>query len=420
MVTMSKTICPYPFLHSHIHPHGERSLCCWSDPVPELQNDDFWNNDYMKTVRQKMLDGEQVSECHRCYLQESTGSKSMRQDELENYAPEEFTKECNDDGSMNIVPEWFDYKTKTCNLQCQMCGPTHSSKHVKLWKDVWNFPVEQIPVQSKPVEQKRADEIIKSIDDRVCKRIYWAGGEPTMSNIHWKTMKHLLEVHKEDPEYAESIYVDYNTNMTHFEYGGINIADFLEPIQPTIRASIDGVGDVFEYIRDGGNWDEVEFNLRYYINKLNKKRQFTVDTILSAPVLMSLENYLDFFGQFDILLRNHRLHDFTKDAFFKQMSVGFLDLRLYPIPIVKRLVEKGKDLMSDSKIRGYERSLQILDSYLTERIERDEFFSDPELLGHIRYMTREQREPHNKSDHTIDKIMEKYDTECYEWFKGFK
>ena len=75
------------------------------------------------------------------------------------------------------------------------------------------------------------------------------------------------------------------------------MADFLEPIQLTIRASIDGVGDVFEYIRDGGKWDEVEFNLRYYINKLNKKQQFTIDTILSAPVLMSLENYLDFFSQ---------------------------------------------------------------------------------------------------------------------------
>jgi hypothetical protein len=416
MVTKNNTICPYPFLHSHIHPHGERSLCCWSNPVPELQNDDFWNNDYMKTVRQKMLNGEQVSECHRCYFQESTGSKSMRQDELENYAPEEFTKECNDDGSMNIVPEWFDYKTKTCNLQCQMCSPTHSSKHVKLWDTLWNTPAEKIPNQSKSTEQKRADEIIKSIDDRVCKRIYWAGGEPTMSNIHWKTMKHLLEVHKEDPEYVESIYVDYNTNMTHFEYGNINIADFLEPIQPTIRASIDGVGDVFEYIRDGANWDEVEFNLRYYINKLNKNRQFTIDTILSAPVLMSLENYLDFFSQFDVLLRNHRLHDFSDEWFFKNISVGFLDLRFYPIHIVKRLVEKGKDLMSDSKIRGYERSLQILDSYLTERIERDEFFSDPELPGQVRYMTRDMREKFNKSDHTIEKIMKKYDSECYEWY----
>jgi hypothetical protein len=135
---------------------------------------------------------------------------------------------------------------------------------------------------------------------------------------------------------------------------------------------------------------------------------------------MSLENYLDFFSQFDILLRNHRLHDFTKDTFFKQMSVGFLDLRLYPIPIVERLVEKGKDLMSDHKLRGYERSIQILDSYMTERVERDEFFSDPELLGHVRYMTREQREPHNKSDHTIDNIMKKYDAESYEWFRSFQ
>lgn len=411
---MSKTICPYPFLHSHIHPHGERSLCCWSDPVPELQNDDFWNNDYMKTVRQKMLNGEQVSECHRCYYQESTGAKSMRQEELENY--DGFTDNCDEDGTMNVAPEWFDYKTKTCNLQCQMCSPTHSSKHVKLWEDLWSTPSELVPKQTKTEEQKRAEEIIDSINSRVCKRIYWAGGEPMMSNVHWKVMKHLMDVYKQDPEYVESIYIDYNTNMTHFEYGNINIAEFLEPIQPTIRASIDGVGDVFEYIRDGAKWDEVDFNLRYYINKLNKEKQFTVDTILSAPVLMSFENYLDYFSQFDIVLRNHRLHDFTEEHFFKQISVGFLDLRLYPTHIVKRLVEQGKDLLSTYKIRGGERSIQILDSYLKERIEREDFFSDPELAGQVRYMTRDIREKHNKSDQTIEKIMKKYDNECYEWY----
>lgn len=420
MVTKNNTICPYPFLHSHIHPHGERSLCCWSDPVDQLNSDDFWNGDYMKSVRRKMIKGENVSECHRCYYQESTGSKSMRQEELENYKVEEFTRNYNDDGSMNVDPEWFDYRTKTCNLQCQMCGPTHSSKHVKLWKELWKTPVGQVSNQSKSIEQKRAAEIIKSIDDRVCKRIYWVGGEPMMSNIHWQTMEHLIGVYEEDPEYVKSIYIDYNTNMTHFEYQGINIADFLEPIQPTIRASIDGVGDVFEYIRDGANWDEVEFNLRYYINKLNKKRQFTIDTVLTAPVLMSLENYLDFFSQFDILLRNHRLQDWSGTDKFKVMSVGFLDLRLYPLSIVNRLVEKGKDLMSDYKLRGYERSISILDSYLKERIERDSIFSDPDLIGQVRYMTRDMREKYNLSHHTIEKIMEKYDAECYEWFKGFK
>ena len=425
----NKSICPLPFIHGHTLPDGERTLCCWADKPGQNNSaivekvdklSDFWNNDYMKSVRVKMKNGEQIPDCHRCYFQESMGSESMRLLELKNYDTSYFLDKCDDEGNVNSNPEHFHYNSKTCNLQCLMCGPTHSTKHIALWEKMWSMPKGSFSTCSKEQENELSGDILESINSKECKRLYWSGGEPTMSRIHWNVMNRLMEVYEDDPDYVKSIYVEYNTNMTHFEYGDINIADFLEPIQPTIRASIDGVGDVFEYIRDGANWDEVEFNLRYYINKLNKKKQFTIDTILSAPVLMSLENYLDFFSQFDIVLRNHRLHDFSKDKSFKQMSVGFLDLRLYPIPIVKRLVEKGKDLISDSKIRGYERSIQILDSYVTERVERDEFFSDSELLGHIRYMTREEREPHNKSNHTIDKIMQKYDTECYEWFRSFQ
>jgi sulfatase maturation enzyme AslB (radical SAM superfamily) len=415
----NKTICPYPFLHTHVDARGLRQLCCWSDVQDEHQVEDYWNDDYIKSVRLKMMKGEQIKECHRCYFQESMASNSLRTDELEKYDPAEFTKDCAEDGSMPNGPTWFDYRNRVCNLQCISCGPWLSSTHVILHKKMYGKDYD-VPTIDKKTEIELADQIIESIDKRECDRLYWAGGEPMMSNIHWKVMEHLLKVREVDPEYVDSILIEYNSNMTHSKWKGDSIAEMFSPMQPTMRASIDGVEDVFEFLRDGAKWDEVNANIHEYIGAWNNNQQFTIDTVLSAPVLFSFEKYLDYFDQFDVLLRNHRLMDFSGNInTFKNRSMGFIDIRLYPKHIVERVVNQCVHLLHQYEPRGKDRTIEILNSYNYDRQQRDDFFSDQDLLGQIRHMTRKFREPHNLSGMTIDDILKKYDEESYDWYRSF-
>ena len=112
---------------------------------------EIWNGDHYKQARIKMLKGEQVSACQKCYDEEAGGVNSHRI--IQNYLWEEehskneghvgkdhmdmlidFTRE---DGTLDASPISFDFRLgNTCNLQCIMCGPKDSSKWVTLAKQL--------------------------------------------------------------------------------------------------------------------------------------------------------------------------------------------------------------------------------------------------------------------------------------------
>ena len=58
--------------------HRGNTLCCNSEPRPHTSPKQFWNGDYMKSVREKMLKGELVDACKSCYKAEAQGKVSLR------------------------------------------------------------------------------------------------------------------------------------------------------------------------------------------------------------------------------------------------------------------------------------------------------------------------------------------------------
>ena len=86
----NKTFCMAPWVHTYLSPQMERRLCCASredsqnfkqyiDPIPKdpktnistgdvhlLKLDQHWNGDYMKSVRKKLMAGEEIPQCSVC------------------------------------------------------------------------------------------------------------------------------------------------------------------------------------------------------------------------------------------------------------------------------------------------------------------------------------------------------------------
>ena len=60
---------------------------------------DFWNSDIMRDVRLKMINGEKISYCKRCYDFEQTGVPSLRQEVNKNYSLEKIT------GINKLIPD---------------------------------------------------------------------------------------------------------------------------------------------------------------------------------------------------------------------------------------------------------------------------------------------------------------------------
>ena len=206
----NKSICRYPWVHSYIGSQYERKLCCISeDIVPEekTQTKDFWNSSVMKDVRKRMIAGEKINACSVCYKNEEQNIQSLRQQSWKDHQTEEemisdAISKTEEDGSISELPVYFDYRTIHCNLQCLSCGSIYSSKHNSLFREMWGHAPKMWPSGKEFVidykfEDSMAQEIIDCLDQRRLTKIYWAGGEPMMSHVHWKVVDKLLQIQSE-------------------------------------------------------------------------------------------------------------------------------------------------------------------------------------------------------------------------------
>ena len=71
----SKTWCALPWIHAATLTDGSTQLCCVAEKsstvnLNQSSIQDYWNNSYIKEARKKMLEGEIVSACRRCYEEE--------------------------------------------------------------------------------------------------------------------------------------------------------------------------------------------------------------------------------------------------------------------------------------------------------------------------------------------------------------
>lgn len=372
----SETWCPYPWTHSYQGSKYERKLCCISKDIEghdKMTTEEFWNSPYMQSVRKKMMAGEQIEVCKGCYRLEKLGVTSLRQESSfgviemslsdPKAAVDKLIGGCSVDNGINKTPpRFFDYRTIHCNLQCVSCGSTYSSQHIKLKQQMWDTEPEFKPDYE--YEEGMAREIIDGINNKTVDNIYWAGGEPMMSKLHWDVVERMIEL-LEDPEYYDyvtKIKTHYNTNLTKSHWKGKDIPSMLEPFQPSIQASLDGCFETLEYTRDGCRWDVIENNWKTYHEKLNKEKQLGLATVLSAPVLFDIDRYLEFYGPYDPFLHPHYMY---RDPDVSR-NPGFLDLKWYPKDIFYDTVNHVKRELTASGLRNSSKWIQVLEAYEKE------------------------------------------------------
>jgi hypothetical protein len=251
----SKTWCAHPWQHAHIDTERNRKLCCLSLPTTakEIPMTEFWNSSYMKSVRRRMLAGKEVPDCAACYKNEAAGSISLRNDINRQISPEdltEFLSKTDLDGYYHGTASYYDYRTIYCNLQCRSCSSYFSSQHIKLKNKMDNGNIISSDKHGfsidRSYERECAKEIITGISDQKVKTLYWAGGEPMMSTVHWQVMEYLIE-QLSDPkvaEYIKSISVIYHTNLTWVQHNAVNIPDMISKFNSTVLCSLDGTHEI--------------------------------------------------------------------------------------------------------------------------------------------------------------------------------
>lgn len=287
------SFCMLGLLHTYISPDGNVMPCCIGDITKEsLGNindistwDEIWNGERYKEFRRNMVSGNKNPICSGCYDTEKFSEMSSRKWNNEQY--KHYFKEYMDyllpDGSMSKSKmKYLDFRfTNNCNQACITCGHTLSSK----WYDTM-VKLNKTPLQPKFIEPTNESLAYELIDSNISSvdNIYFAGGEPLLSKYHWYTLEKLIESGR-----AKEIDIVYSSNCSVLTYHGKNVLDYWKEFKGVmIMASIDEVGERFNYIRWPGNWDKVSENLRiisHFFSSLPNSQNFK---LCFAPVISSL------------------------------------------------------------------------------------------------------------------------------------
>ena len=237
-----------------------------------------------------------------------------------------------------------------CNLKCRMCNPLDSTN----WKD-WDAVVPfykkennyLVPTVERLVNKPgqyigpfdNTDNWWESFEKLIphFKRVEFAGGEPLMDPQHYKILDMLKP-------YGKNIEIKYATNGTTLGISqGRTIHDYWPHFRSVaVNVSIDGIHDVYNYIRGNGDFNQVEENIKEIKKIPNVSRVVGAFTAQAGNILQAAECIDYFLNKMEIVFYSHRV------SYPNCLSAQVLPPELRG-EAIQRLV-KIKDLIADFPI----------------------------------------------------------------------
>ena len=388
----NKTFCMAPWTHTYISPQMERRLCCASreksqnfnqyidtesvtktaDQLELTTLDQHWNSPYMKDIRLKLMAGEEISQCATCNhkLLNANVYRQHFNRFYQNQIDEAFDSTDETGATTMQVTSW-DYRfSNLCNFSCRMCGDMLSSsweaenkKHGRAeryeTKHIWGRKDVKEHLQ-KFHDQHVVKEFMNAVENKSIKEFYWCGGEPLMWKIHWTAMQRVVEL-----GYANSVFARYNSNMSRIDFFGLNLFDdLLSKFNDwQINASIDGTGEVGEYVRTGLNYKQWFENMQYAKKFTKHPRQLQLDLTVTLPGLFDLEGMYDLHKTLKIPLLCKKVFNFSPDTY---SSPSFLPKKLLHKIINKTLKKYENEKQNVLNFNFFTNLQNILDTPTNE------------------------------------------------------
>jgi hypothetical protein len=250
---------------------------------------DIINQPNFNELRKNMLAGKSCEECKFCYETEKHGGESFRQSKNsmldQMISMDEIHNMTNPDGSLkDFKMRYWDVRfSNVCNLACRMCGPDYSHTWAK--ELGITFGDSHIARANKSEDWLTIMEGYGPLEDLY--EIYFAGGEVMFQKEHWQMLDHLIDIGKTD------VMIMYVTNLTKLDYDGYKLLDYIPKFRDvTFTVSMDGTGDLLEYIRWGAKWNQIVKNLDALIDLPNVNLR--VNHVTMWYNVMALPETLDF------------------------------------------------------------------------------------------------------------------------------
>jgi hypothetical protein len=420
-----------PWTHTYLSPQTERRLCCASrEPAQSFQQyidtgneakeykpltlEEHWNSEHMRSVRKRMMAGEELSECQVCdhKLLNTNVYRSYWNKLFENKIDEAFDS-TDDTGKTTMPTISFDYRfNNLCNFKCRMCGDMLSSsweaesRKNKTWnKESQPWMASPLREQIKQFQDTQVvEEFTNAVETKTIKEIYWCGGEPLMWDIHWTSMKRIIEL-----GFSKEVYVRYNTNLSRTEYKNINLFDLLPHFQDwQVCASIDGTGEIGEYIRDGLDYKKWLNNFKHGLAAANTSREMRLDFTITMPGLLDLKNMFDLSRELDVEILTKVMFTFSPSAILSPLSL--------PRELMCQIIDEALEYMEPRATRKQNAMIDVLKNLKQRENLEDMFLGIDVHVGRRNGKERQQKIDQIRNQ-DIEKILAK-DERVLGWWKN--
>lgn len=294
----SDTFCILPWMHVATSPGGSYRVCCNSDSknnqfklngeqlkLHKHSVNDLHKSETLIAIREQMLAGQRPETCRRCFAQEDAGVRSSRQ----------IYNEVWDDGLAHgvndpVVPRYLDLRLgNLCNLKCRMCNPYSSNQWVEEWEVLHGEFPEQERAWLQDMEwpnfagtDRHLREMMSAVEE-----IYFTGGEPTIIKRHEQLLDYCIE-----QGLAGQIRLKYNTNLTNTPVRLIDKWAHFAHLR--LNCSIDGVGELNDYIRYPSKWRGVWRNYNQVLERTTN-RILDIHTTVQTTNVLHLHHVLEHF-----------------------------------------------------------------------------------------------------------------------------
>lgn len=288
--------CVLPWINLHTTPTGDIKLCCSiqydSYIINENENrfnlgyDDIekiWNSGHMRFTREQHRTGNGISSCNECYKMEDISGHSPRigqnNEWLSRQETDEYTQKTLETSTDDIVEDLGHMPISLelrlgnqCNLQCISCWGMSSSliqeerknlissdimsinETAENYRTQWSKEVKE--VEDSDLRQWFETETFYSNMSKMAphlKRLYTTGGEPTLIKANYKMMQMMLDAGNTD------CAIEFTSNMAVWNNEFYSRLEKFNNAE--IQMSIDGLGEVGEYIRYPSNLKKVTENV---------------------------------------------------------------------------------------------------------------------------------------------------------------
>lgn len=336
MNKVPEKFCPAPFMHTYVNANNRGyKLCCMShiikrwDTTGDIQEQfqEFWTGEEMQDIRLQFLAGKMPDPCEWwCGRWEKEGldNKSDRLKFLNKWKRDhpELTWDIEHGNNEYKAPVDVDFRpSRKCNLKCRSCNSTWSDqieKEVKENPSIQGWGHWDTPVFPQTYEM--------NLELGHVKKLSMSGGETLVDEGVLKVMKKLCDEGK-----ASNIHLHTITNGTVLPQKTIDMLKQFEKV--TFSLSIDGVGEVDEFLRHGTKWE---------------KKLKNIHALFQLPNLW----YVDIMHVFQIISAFKIKENFT---FFKELDELYGDklLQVTYNPIVDPWYLSTSILDDNMKAKAY-------------------------------------------------------------------